>query len=472
MNEKNTKKTVNSLLALLAICIVVTALSVLMLNDFRLAQSTFIRFLVTLFTCFGFVLLISLMISPVDNFLRWRSKNRIWEASSIMLFCIFLYMAVLKYIDLFAIPFMFPALLYLAVSSKQTAMMMNLFINLLFAILYAIAGTFFSVNQLISEMITLLLFTIGGIAMIAVMDTNKPRSYILKIASLVGIVQFVMTFVIMCDVIGIRSSVLNCLWIFVGTVISVCLYMTLMPLMEIFFKTTTNVKLAEYCNFDNKLLKQLATEAPGTFNHSLVVGNLSEACAAAIGENTLLARVCAYYHDVGKLVSPEYFSENTTGGHNPHDEIIPEVSVSMITKHTQYGYDLIIKEGMPYEVADVALQHHGDSVVQYFYNKAQNLMESKLSEENYCYKNPKPQTKIAAIVMITDTVEAATRANYGKLSFDEMSALIARLIKAKLNAGLLNDCDMTLNELDILRDTIIRVVPGLYHSRISYGNKQ
>ena len=218
-------------------------------------------------------------------------------------------------------------------------------------------------------------------------------------------------------------------------------------------------------------IQRLASEAPGTFNHSLVVGNLAEACASAIGENPNMARCAAYYHDIGKLKAPIYFSENQSS-YNPHDELIPEVSVSMITSHTLFGEILAKQNRLPKEIVAICREHHGTSPVGYFYRKALTLKEEgDLAVDKYTYAGPKPQTKIAAIIMIADTIEAAMRA-YMPDTKEEFEARINKLVDEKMELRQFDECPITMGDIAVIKRTIIEVLPSIHHSRVSYEKKR
>ena len=189
-------------------------------------------------------------------------------------------------------------------------------------------------------------------------------------------------------------------------------------------------------------MKRLSTEAPGTFNHSLSVGNLAQLCALAIGENPQLAKAAAYYHDVGKLRDPLCYVENQKD-YNPHDDFIPEVSVYVITQHTNWGYELIKKENLPDVIADIAKEHHGTTPVNYFYNKVKKLTEERVDSSEFCYDGPIPSGRIGAIIMIADTVEAASRSQGISTDEKELRAFIHELIEEKRRLGQFDNCGLT-----------------------------
>ncbi len=258
----------------------------------------------------------------------------------------------------------------------------------------------------------------------------------------------------------------NIIWALCSNFIAVLLFMPMLALFESAFNIADDFRLDEICNLNQPLLKKLASEAPGTFNHSLVVGTIAESCAMAIGENPRLAKAGAYYHDIGKLKAPIYFIENQSD-YNPHDELIPEVSVSMITSHTMFGEILGKQYKLPNEIIAIIKEHHGTAPVSYFYQKALNLTEETLAVDNYVYPGPKPSTKISAIIMIADTVEAAFRA-YMPPSKEEFVQKIDDLIFEKMKAGQFDDCPITLQDLENVKETIINVLPSVHHSRINY----
>ena len=196
----------------------------------------------------------------------------------------------------------------------------------------------------------------------------------------------------------------------IGSMLAVAIFIVFLPLYESIFAVWTNFRLAEVCSPSQPLLKELKEKAPGTYNHSVNVANLVESCAIAIDLNPYMARACAYFHDVGKINHPEYFTENQKDGRNPHDDLIPEVSVNMITGHVKDGVEILKKHHMPETVIRAAYEHHGDATVSYFYIKAQSITEEQLGNYAYRYNANKPSTKYSALVMICDMCEAITRA--------------------------------------------------------------
>ncbi|MBO4262772.1 MAG: HDIG domain-containing protein, partial [Clostridia bacterium] len=248
--------------------------------------------------------------------------------------------------------------------------------------------------------------------------------------------------------------------------LSVVLMMALLPFCERIFVVVTHYSLAEITDHKSTLIKLLIQYAPGTFNHSLIVSTLAESCANAIGEDALLARACAYYHDIGKLKNPEFFTENQQG-YNPHDELSPELSTDIIRSHAKDGYDLIKKYHLPQILADVAMQHHGTLPIRYFYDRAQKFTEGELDIANFSYPGPKPQTKIAAIIMIADGAEAKVR-TLPVRSHEKVDAAVKEIIKERMDFGQFTECEITMKDIDIIRATITNSLAGVYHDRVEY----
>lgn len=281
---------------------------------------------------------------------------------------------------------------------------------------------------------------------------------------------FVLLFTLLSKDVGM-NLLWHVVWSYGANVAASLIFMPLVAIFEGVFNIADDFRLNELCNLSNPLLKRLASEAPGTFNHSLVVGNLAEACATAIGENPNMARCAAYYHDIGKLKAPIYFSENQSS-YNPHDELIPEVSVSMITSHTLFGEILAKQNRLPKEIVAICREHHGTSPVGYFYRKALTLKEEgDLAVDKYTYAGPKPQTKIAAIIMIADTIEAAMRA-YMPDTKEEFEARINKLVDEKIELRQFDECPITMGDIATIKRTIIEVLPSIHHSRVSYDKKK
>ncbi|MBQ3019246.1 MAG: HDIG domain-containing protein [Clostridia bacterium] len=253
-----------------------------------------------------------------------------------------------------------------------------------------------------------------------------------------------------------------------GGVASTILFLTILPLFEWIFNCLTVYRLRELTSSDAKILKKLQMEAPGTYNHSMMVAQLAEACAAAIGENVDYARAAALYHDVGKLHNPEHFTENQ-GDYNLHDELSPELSADIIRSHANDGYALIRNHHLPDFLADVAVQHHGTMPIRYFYAKALKMTDGELNIEDFSYLGPKPQTKIAAIVMIADSSEAVVRAAKAHTP-EATEKCIRAVIEERMDLEQFSECDVTLADLTKIRLALVHALTGVNHHRIKYPN--
>lgn len=244
-----------------------------------------------------------------------------------------------------------------------------------------------------------------------------------------------------------------------------------LPYLESIFGITSSVRLLELSNPNQPLLRSLLLKAPGTYHHSIMVGNLAEAAAEAVGADPLLARVGAYYHDVGKLKRPYFFVENQMAAENPHDKLSPTLSTLIITSHVKDGLELAREYRLPRVVADIIQQHHGDDLVRYFYFRAtEHEHDQPISEEDFRYDGPKPQSKEAAIVMLADSVEAAVRA-MEKPTPSKVEAVVRRIIRERLSDGQLDECDLTLRDLNRIGDAFLRVLSGIFHTRLEYPEK-
>lgn len=262
----------------------------------------------------------------------------------------------------------------------------------------------------------------------------------------------------------------NCIYIFANSLLSSIIVLGASPLLESSFHIITPYGLAEFGDHNQPLLKRLQMEAPGTYHHSLMVSTLCEAAAEAIGANPILARVGAFYHDIGKLKRPLFFVENQSyfSIENPHNKLNPRLSKMVITAHPKDGVELAKKNGLPSIINDFILQHHGEGIAKYFYNQA--VMEEgaeNVKEEQFRYTGPKPNRKETAILMIADAVESAVRAMKDATA-EEIENIIDKIIVERLNDGQLADSPLTLNDLKVIAQTFSRVLRGMQHNRIKY----
>lgn len=258
----------------------------------------------------------------------------------------------------------------------------------------------------------------------------------------------------------------GCLYVAGNGLLSLLVLFALSPLIEMVFSYTTRFRLMELMNLEQPLLQELMLEAPGTYHHSLIVANMVEAGAKSIGANALLCKVAALYHDMGKLSKPEYFIENQGRAKNPHDKIGPSMSTLVISSHVKRGVEMARQHRLGDEISDIIAQHHGTSLIRFFFSKAKEAGDNP-REEDYSYAGPKPQTREAAIVMLADAVEASSRV-LADPTPSRIRGHIDTIIKSIFAEGQLDESELTLRDLHTLSDSFHRILTGIFHRRIEY----
>lgn len=249
-------------------------------------------------------------------------------------------------------------------------------------------------------------------------------------------------------------------------IVSAVLCIGFLPFLEASFGILSTMRLIELSNPNHPLLRKILTEAPGTYHHSVMVANLAESACEAVGANGLLARVGCYYHDIGKTKRPLFFIENQMNRDNPHDRLPPEKSAQIIIAHAADGASILRKYHMPKEIVEIAEQHHGTSLLKFFFHKAKQA-NPETTENEYRYFGPKAQTKETAIIGIADSVEAAVR-SLSQPTPEQIESLVKAITADRLQDGQLNECDLTLKELEIVIYTLCETLKGIFHSRIEY----
>lgn len=297
----------------------------------------------------------------------------------------------------------------------------------------------------------------------------RERYQLVSFGFYIGIINIVS--IIGIGFIGGQNSTTLLVGAVVGMIsgfFSSLLALGVLPLAETFFKATTPMKLLELANPGHPLIKRLMTEAPGTYYHSVLVGNLAEAAAETIGADSNLVRVASYFHDIGKLERPKYFVENQKPGVNPHEKLNPSLSTLIIISHVKDGVEMAEEYGLPQSVVNIINEHHGNSVVQYFYHKAKaGARGEDVNVDDFRYPNPKPQTKESAVIMMADSVQAALQ-SVTLHSKGEMRAKIHDIIQGQLAAGQFEECDLTFRDLYKVQEAFFTVLSGLSHYRIEY----
>lgn len=321
------------------------------------------------------------------------------------------------------------------------------------------------------------LFTLAAsFAAIFSIQRASQRSSILKAGMIVALfgMALVASLLFMEDHDSKREMLFALSFTVGGGVLTAVFVIGLLPFFEVAFGILSPLKLVELSNPNHPLLRKLLTETPGTYHHSVMVGNLAEAAAESIGADGLLCRVGAYYHDIGKTKRPIYFIENQTNMENPHDKMDPALSKSIIIAHARDGVEMLKEYHLPKPIRDIAEQHHGTTLLQFFYHKAKKLAEAEengavVQEEDFRYPGPKAQSKEAAIVGIADCVEAAVR-SLRSPTMEQIDSMVRKIIKNRLDDGQFNECDLTIKELDQIAKTLNETLLGIFHSRIEYPN--
>ena len=356
----------------------------------------------------------------------------------------------------------FSMAIMLLLNNHEAALLFVIFLSLFLRL-----GLSFSVNIMI-------VFILSGVVGIISVRGVRRRTQIILAGLIIGIVNFF-------TIIGLGlfnnlnyAVFLNeaLLGMFNGIICAFFL-MGILPILEWIFGYITNISLLELSDFNQPILRELILKAPGTYHHSLIVGNISEAAAEVIGANSLLARVGAYYHDIGKIEKSEYFSENQTEEQSIHDTLSPSMSKLIIVNHVKNGIDLVQKFRLKKAIRDFIEQHHGTSLVYYFYRRALEELEEdqEVKEEGFRYPGPKPQTKETAIVLLADSVEAATRGIQDS-SPQKIENVVQKIINNKFIDGQLDECDLTLKDLEKIAGTFIHILSATYHSRVKYPEQK
>ncbi|MGL5478370.1 MAG: HD family phosphohydrolase [Clostridium sp.] len=302
----------------------------------------------------------------------------------------------------------------------------------------------------------------------------QQRNDIMRLSVSITIFSTVLTFTTGVLISNNLSEVLSISLISgVGVIFSAILAIGFLPFLESTFDVVTSLKLLELSNPNNPLLKKLLMEAPGTYHHSMLVANLAEMAAEEVNANPVIARIGAYFHDIGKTKRPYFFGENQIGRENPHNNITPNLSTLIITSHVKDGVELAKEYNMPKVIKDIIEQHHGTTLVKYFYYTLKNNSENpdEIKEEDFRYPGPIPSSKEAGIIMIADSVEAAVR-SISDPTKGKIEEMVNNIIKDKLYSGQLDDCDLTLKDLEKIRKCFLKTLNGIYHQRVEYPTEK
>ncbi len=272
---------------------------------------------------------------------------------------------------------------------------------------------------------------------------------------------------------NLREILIKTMYTSIGCFLSGILALGLLPFFESIFDVVTNIKLLELSNPNQPLMKKLLMEAPGTYHHSMMVANIAESATEAVGGNPVIARVGAYYHDIGKTKRPYFFGENQIGRENPHEKITPNLSALIILSHGKDGIELAKEHKIPKVIQDMIVEHHGTTLVKYFYYKAKEAADNPedIKEEDFRYSGPIPHTKEAGILMLADSAEAAVR-SISEPTKAKIEEMVNNIFNDKIKSNQLINCDLTLKDIEIIKKSFLKSFDGMYHQRIEYPTEK
>lgn len=317
---------------------------------------------------------------------------------------------------------------------------------------------------------------VGGLVGASTVRQVKNRMALMSSGLIVGAVNMVLVaaFLLLEGEFLQAGTALELALAFGGGLASGFLVLGALPIFEWMFGYTTDIKLLELANMNHPALRELIVRAPGSYHHSMMVGSLCEAAAESIGCNPLLVRVGAYYHDIGKAKNPQYFAENQKAGENPHDKLKPNMSALVIKAHVKDGLEMARQHRLPAVIQDFIAQHHGTSLIKYFYERAKSQEDpdiQEVEEKDYRYPGPRPQTRETAICLLADGVEAAARSMKHRTPA-LLKGLVQRMINNAFTDGQLDECDLTLKDLNDIAQAFIRILSGIYHHRPEYPSEK
>ena len=372
-------------------------------------------------------------------------------------------------------PFVTPQVLLFAVPITLGAILISIFQGLEVAIAFSLILSILASIAVEGRIEFFIYFLIGSLLAAYGVRNCRERLVLIKTGMKVGVLNIVMSLSVQSlygnpySLFGGASVVSG----FLGGVLAGVIATGFLPLLEMIFGFTTDIKLLELSSLDQPILKDLMVKAPGTYHHSVMVSNMVEATAESIHTNPLLAKVSAYYHDIGKINKPLYFIENQVKGDNRHEKLAPSMSSLILISHVKDGVELAKQHRLGKEIIDIIQQHHGTSLISYFYQKAREQSKkrgsrsSPVKEEDFRYPGPKPQTKEAGLVLVADAVEAASRTLVNPTPA-RIQGMVQKIINNIFSDGQLDECELTLKDLNQIAKTFSKTLSGIFHSRIKY----
>jgi len=320
----------------------------------------------------------------------------------------------------------------------------------------------------------IILFAVAIVLGSTAVKKVQQRNDIIYATLYIAVVASILTLTVgMISSSNLKENLIQTGFTIISVMIAGILSVGLLPFYESIFDVVTNIKLLELSNPNQPLMKKLLMEAPGTYHHSMMVANLAEAATEVVGGNPVIARVGAYYHDIGKTKRPYFFGENQIGKENPHDRITPNLSTLIILSHTKDGIEMAKEHKIPKIIQDIIVQHHGTTLVKYFYYKVKNSAENPddVKEEDFRYTGPIPDTKESGILMLADSVEASVR-SIPEPTKDKIENMVNNIINDKINSNQLINCDLTLKDIELIRQSFLKTLDGIYHHRIEYPTEK
>ena len=365
-----------------------------------------------------------------------------------------------------------PYSMLLAVPIVAAPMLISLALGPLPALLFGLVQAFLAVTFWSGYPELALYFGIAGLWASQARGTCHNRWDLFRMGLFLGLINMaaILAFQMMRGRLIHWETLINFCFGFAGGIVAGIIAIGFSPLVEKIFGYTTDMKLLERANMDQVLLRELMIQAPGTYHHSIIVGNMVEAAAEGIGTNALLARVSAYYHDIGKIQKPLYFIENQTGYENKHEKLAPSMSALILIAHVKDGVEMALQHKLEPPIVDIISQHHGTGLISFFYQKALDLKggdASQVSMDDFRYPGPKPQTREAGLVLLADSIEAASRTLVDPTPA-RIQGLIQRIIQHAFSDGQLDECDLTLKDLSLIAASFNQILNGIFHHRIEY----
>jgi hypothetical protein len=359
----------------------------------------------------------------------------------------------------------FAAILFSILFDSRISLFFSTFLSIVLGVTLAVDHSSFLVINLVTSLIVIISI-----------KTLRKRTDVFKVCfrCLIGVVPVILASSFINNRLFSYSYLTNFISSLFFLLIIGMLIVATLPVLENLFNVLTDITLMEFMDPNNELLRRLSLEIPGSYQHSLVVGNLSEIAAISIGANGLFCKVASLYHDIGKLNNPNFFTENqSSSGVNIHQLLTPIESAQVIISHVTEGKTLAKKYKLPQQFIDILLEHHGTTLVFYFYHKELELKggdKSKIDEKKFRYPGPKPKTKESAIIMITDAVEAASR-SIEDISFESFTKMVDKIVNDKANDHQFDDCNLTFEELKIVKESLVKTLLIAKHVRVKYPEK-